>query len=285
MASTSNNSNGDLHHPLTVKLPKTGLFHFGFLWGLLPGGLVILLHTSMMWENFLDISMPLYMLDLFSVILPIQLLYFLLHFYLRPRLRFASSITSSISCNLLIIPLAHPFVLLADINMYEKSRIDWWNDWFIHFPELFKFFPAWFIVSILLTLLEVLLYIRSSKDREETAVVLPTESQTLNPEETMLNSAQVESKIVMIESIQQYKTIYRLTPEGVSEETIRKSFDELRESSANNLLKVHKSFMVAPDLIERIERDGRNYSLILKHISKGVPISRNKLEDVRALLL
>ena len=285
MASTSNNSNGDLHHPSPVQLPKTGLFQFGFMWGLVPAGLVILLHTSMMWESFLDISMPLYMLDLFSVILPIQLLYFLLHFYLRPRLHFLSGITSSISCNLLILPLAHPFILLANIRMYEKSRIDWWNDWFMHFPELFKFFPAWFIVSILLTLLEVLLYIRHSKDREELAVVLPTESQTLNPEETMLNSAQVESKIVMIESIQQYKTIYRLTPEGVSEETIRKSFDELRESSANNLLKVHKSFMVDPDLIERIERDGRNYSLILKHISKGVPISRNKLEDVRALLL
>ena len=285
MASTSNNSNGDFHHPSTVQLPKTGLFHFGFLWGLVPAGLVILLHTSMMWDNFLDIRMVLYILDLFSVILPIQLFYFLLHFYLRPRLRFASGITSSISCNLLILPLAHPFILLANIRIYEKSKIDWWNDWFMHFPELFKFLPVWFIVSILLTILEVLLYIRSNKDREGTAVVLPTESQTLNSEQTVLNSAQVESRIVMIESIQQYKTIYRLTPEGVSEEIIRKSFDELRESSANNLLKVHKSFMVAPDLIERIERDGRNYSLILKHISKGVPISRNKLEDVRALLL
>ena len=285
MGPNSKISPSDFQHLLEVKLPKKGLFHFGFLWGLVPAGLVILLHTSMMWDNFLDIRMVLYILDLFSVILPIQLFYFLLHFYLRPRLRFASGITSSISCNLLILPLAHPFILLADINMYEKSRIDWWNDWFMHFPELFKFFPAWFIVSILLTLLEVLLYIRSSKDREEIAVVLPTESQTLNSEQTVLNSAQVESRIVMIESIQQYKTIYRLTPEGVSEETIRKSFDELRESAANNLLKVHKSFMVDPDLIERIERDGRNYSLILKHISKGVPISRNKLEDVRALLL
>jgi DNA-binding LytR/AlgR family response regulator len=129
------------------------------------------------------------------------------------------------------------------------------------------------------------LYIRSRSNREETADVLPTEIQTLNPEPIVFSSAPVESRVVAIESIQQYKTIYRFTPEGLSQETLRKSFDELTESSANNLLKVHKSFMVTPDLIERIERDGRNYSLILKHISKPVPISRNKLEDVRAFLL
>ena len=207
MASTSNNSNGDLLHPSALKLPKTGLFYFGLLWVLVPAGLVILLHTSMMWDSVLDISMPLYILDLFSVILPVQLLYLFFHYYLRPWLSFASSISSSISCNLLILPLAHPFILLADINMHEKSRIDWWKDWFMHFPELFKFFPAWFIVSILLTLLETLLCINSCKDREDTAVVLLTESQTLVPEQTVLNSAQVESMNVLIKSTQQYKTI------------------------------------------------------------------------------
>jgi DNA-binding LytR/AlgR family response regulator len=89
----------------------------------------------------------------------------------------------------------------------------------------------------------------------------------------------------MIESIQQYKTIYRITPDGISEEIARKTFEELTVDAGNTLLLVHKSFMVAPDLIERIQRDGRDYSLVLKHIKKPIPISRNKLEDVRALLL
>ena len=88
----------------------------------------------------------------------------------------------------------------------------------------------------------------------------------------------------MIESIQQYKTISTLTPEGISEDVVRKSFVELAEESGNALLQVHKSFMVAPDLIERIEREGRNYNLTLQHIKKPVPVSRNKLEDVRAVL-
>ena len=285
MVQTSNNSKGDFQHPLKVKLPKKGLFHYGLLWGLVPTGLVILLHNSMMWDNFFDMSLALYMLDLFSVILPVQLFYFLLHFYLRPQLRFASDITSSLSCNLLTLPLAHPFVLLANTDMYESYSFDWWNDWFVLFPELFKFLPAWFIVSILLTLMEFILYIRSSKNGEETTYVLRTESQILIPEQTLSDSASDESRIVMIESIQQYKTIYSLTPEGLTQETLRKSFDELTESASNNLIKVHKSFMVAPDLIESIEREGRNYNLILQHISKPVPISRDKLKEVRALLL
>jgi len=88
----------------------------------------------------------------------------------------------------------------------------------------------------------------------------------------------------MIESTQQYKTIYSLTPEGISEETVRKSFADLSEYTEITLLQVHKSFMVAPDIIERIERDGRNYSLIVQHLAKPVPLSRNKLEDVRAIL-
>jgi len=165
--------------------------------------------------------------------------------------------------------------------MYEKSGIDWWKNWFIQFPELFEFFPAWFIVSIALTLLEVVLYMRSRQDTEEPAFVSPAESLILTEEQTALNSAPVKSRIVMIESIQQYKT----TPDGISEEIARKTFEELTVDAGNTLLLVHKSFMVAPDLIERIQRDGRDYSLVLKHIKKPIPISRNKLEDVRALLL
>ena len=179
----------------------------------------------------------------------------------------------------------HPFVLLANKDLYEKSGIDWWTNWFMQFPELFEFFPAWFIVSIALTLLEVVLYMRSRQDTEEPAFVSPAESLILTEEQTALNSAPVKSRIVMIESIQQYKTIYRLTPEGISEEIARKTFEELTVDAGNTLLLVHKSFMVAPDLIERIQRDGRDYSLVLKHIKKPIPISRNKLEDVRALLL
>jgi len=216
---------GALQQPLNLNLPKTGLFHFGFLWGLVPSGLVILLHTSIMWDDFLRISMALHILDLFSVILPIQLFYFFLHFYLRPRLRFSSGITNSISYNLLTLTIEHPFVLLANIEMYEKSKIDWWSDWFMLFTDVLKFFPAWFIVSILLTSLEALLYNRSRSNREETADVLPTEIQTLNPEPIVFSSAPVESRVVTIESIPQYKTIYRFTPEGLSQETLQKSFD------------------------------------------------------------
>jgi hypothetical protein len=141
MAPNSNNSNDDLQKPLPPNLPN----RIVSLWipvGLVPSGLVILLHTSIMWDDFLRISMVLHMLDLFSVILPIQLFYFLLHFYLRLRLRFSSDITNSISYNLLILPIAHPFVLLANIEMYESSKIDCWGDWFMLFPDVLKFFPA-----------------------------------------------------------------------------------------------------------------------------------------------
>ena len=148
--------------------------------------------------------------------------------------------------------------------MYEKSGIDWWKNWFMQFPELFEFFPAWFIVSIALTLLEVVLNMRvNSSDSAEFSSLLPTENLVHAEEQRALKAVQNESRIVLIESIQQYKTIYSLTPEGISEETVRKSFEELSEYTENTLLQVHKSFMVAPDIIERIERDGRNYSLIL----------------------
>jgi len=135
-----------------------------------------------------------------------------------------------------------------------------------------------------MTLLEVVLYMRSRQGFENTAIVSTTESLELSAEQTVLDSAPVESRIVMIESTQQYKTIYRLTSEGISEEIVRQSFKELTEGIADNLLKVHKSYMVATDLIERIERDGRDYYLILQHIAKPIPVGRNKLEEVRAVL-
>jgi len=278
MSSNSQYSTSYSRLSMKINLPKNGLFHFGFLWGLAPSVILIVIHTTLRWDIITDDNLTLYFLDLFRVLFPFQILYYLLHCFLRPRLKFATTIKGSFICNLLAILASRRFMQPDDI-------FTWWKDWFLHLADILQVFPAWFVISILLTLLEVVLYFRGRKDLELTDIVSPTESQTLNPEQTVLNSAPVESRIVMIESIQQYKTIYRLTPEGLSEDTIRKSFDELTKSSANNLLKVHKSFMVAPDLIERIERDGRNYSLILQHISKPVPISRNKLEYVRALLL
>ena len=125
---------------------------------------------------------------------------------------------------------------------------------------------------------------RSRTDKEILALVSQVESPILTDEMTALKSAQVEPRIVMIDSTQQYKTIYRLTSEGISEEIVRQSFKELTEGIADNLLKVHKSYMVATDLIERIERDGRDYYLILQHIAKPIPVGRNKLEEVRAVL-
>ena len=284
MTSNPLKSNGDQQLTLKINLPKTGLFHFGFLWGLTPTGLVLLLHISMMWDDFLDLSMAFYILDLFSVILPIQLFYFVFHFYLRPHLHFANGITGSLFCNLLTLAFAHPVILLANVEMYEKSGIDWWKNWFIQFHELFEFLPAWLIVSVLLTLLEVVLKMNSSNSAELSSVI-PAGNLLLAEEQTGLKPVSNESRIVLIESIQQYKTIYRNTANGISEEIARKTFEELTVDAGKTLLLVHKSFMVAPDLIERIQRDGRDYSLVLKHIKKPIPISRNKLEDVRALLL
>jgi len=168
--------------------------------------------------------------------------------------------------------------------MQPDDIFSWWKDWFLHLPDMLQLLPSWFVVSILMTLLEVVLYMRSRQGFENTAIVSTTESLELSAEQTVLDSAPVESRIVMIESTQQYKTIYRLTSEGISEEIVRQSFKELAEGIADNLLKVHKSYMVAADLIERIERDGRDYYLILQHIAKPIPVGRNKLEEVRAVL-
>jgi hypothetical protein len=168
--------------------------------------------------------------------------------------------------------------------MQPDDIFTWWKDWFLHSADMLQIFPSWFVISILLTLLEVVLYMRSRQDLEKTDIVSPAESPILTEEQTENKATPIESKIVLIESIQQYKTIHWLTPDGISEEIVRKTFEELTIDAGKTMLLVHKSYMVAPDLIERIERDGRNYSLILRHIKKPIPVSRNKLEEVRALL-
>gem|GEM_PF-2191790 len=56
MDSNPQNSNGDSRLPMKINLPKTGLFHFGILWGLTPTGLLLLLHISMMWDDFVDLA-------------------------------------------------------------------------------------------------------------------------------------------------------------------------------------------------------------------------------------
>jgi hypothetical protein len=262
---------------MKINLPKTGLFHFGFLWWLTPSVILILIHTTLRWSAIADETLTLYFLDLFRVLIPFQILYFLLHCFLRPRLKFATTIKGSFICNLLTILASRRFMQPDDI-------FTWWKDWFLHSADMLQIFPSWFVISILLTLLEVVLYMRSRQDLEKTDIVSPAESPILTEEQTGNKATPVESKIVLIESIQQYKTIYRLTPEGISEEIVRNTFEELTVDAGKTMLLVHKSFMVAPDLIERIERDGRNYSLILKHIKKPIPVSRNKLEEVRALL-
>ena len=277
MNSNHQNSNDVGKLSLNINLPKTGLFHFGFLWGLAPSIILILIHTTLRWRAISDETLTLYFLDLFRVLFPLQILYFLLHRILRPRQGFAATIKGSFICNLLAAIASRRFMQPDDI-------LTWWKNWFLHLPDTLQVFPSWFVICILLTLLEVILYLRSRQDTAEPAVVSPPASPTHNEEQTVLYSATKEPRIVMIESIQQYKTISTLTPEGISEDVVRKSFVELAEESGNALLQVHKSFMVAPDLIERIERNGRNYNLILKHIKKPVPVSRNKLEDVRAVL-
>ncbi|MBC8259156.1 MAG: LytTR family transcriptional regulator [SAR324 cluster bacterium] len=263
---------------MKIKLPKTGLFHFGLPWWLAPTIFLILIHTTLRWRVLSDGALTLYFLDIFRVLLPFQILYFLLHFYLRPQLSFATSIKGSLICNLLTVLAGRRFMLPDDI-------LSWWINWFQHFPDMLQVLPAWFVISIILTLLEVVLSMRNKLDSEMLVSATTVENLKFPEKQTDFNSASNESRILMVESIQQYKTIYRLSPDGVSEEIVRKSFEELSQDYGKSILQVHKSYMVAPDLIQRIERVERNNYLILQHIEKRIPVSRKKLEEVRALLL
>ena len=53
MNSNHQNSNDVGKLSLNINLPKTGLFHFGFLWGLAPSIILILIHTNWGGERFL----------------------------------------------------------------------------------------------------------------------------------------------------------------------------------------------------------------------------------------
>jgi len=264
-------------YPLIQSFPNTGLIHHGFPWWLFPSGFGMVQYINLKWEELWIESMSFLLLDIFFVLLPIQLFYLLIHNYIRPQLKFGTTFKGSFICNLLVLLLAHPFVLLqGNMEMYHESGEIWWLAWFIDFADVWEIIPVWCISSIALTLLEVVL---NKREETEDVEILATINKNNLP-----ISQSKSFGILMIESTQQYKTIYSLTKDGVQEEIVRKSFEELIEDSGKTLFQVHKSYMVAPEYIEKIKRDGRNSYLILQHLPKPVPVSRNKLKETRKLL-
>ena len=264
-------------YQLIRAFPNTGLIHHGFPWWLAPSGFSVVLYINLKWEELWLESMSYLLLDIFFILLPMQLFYFLIHSYFRPQLKIGTTFKGSFIYNLLVLLLAYPFVLLqGNMKMYEESDEIWWHAWVIDFAEVWEIIPVWCISSIALTLLEVVLNKREETDDAE---ILASINKNILP-----ISLSKPFGIMMIESIQQYKTMYSLTKEGVQKEIVRKSFEELIEDSGKALIQVHKSYMVAPEFIEKIERDGRNSYLILQHLPIPVPVSRNKLKETRKLL-
>lgn len=80
--------------------------------------------------------------------------------------------------------------------------------------------------------------------------------------------------IMYCQAFGNYTEVQCFTETGVQKYTLRQTLGEVEEKlPRKEFLKVHRSFTINPIYIERVERDKRNYSIVLR-TEENIPISR-----------
>lgn len=80
--------------------------------------------------------------------------------------------------------------------------------------------------------------------------------------------------LLLLESTDNYVTVFYMLENKLQRVLIRNSLKTLEnELKKNGIIRCHRSFMINPDGIEFMERDGKKFLLKLKNIERKIPVS------------
>ena len=80
--------------------------------------------------------------------------------------------------------------------------------------------------------------------------------------------------LLLLESTDNYVTVFYMLENKVQRILFRNTLKNLENELKNNgIIRCHRSFMINPDGIEFMERDGKKFLLKLKNIERKIPVS------------
>jgi LytTr DNA-binding domain len=94
-------------------------------------------------------------------------------------------------------------------------------------------------------------------------------------------------KLLFIESVGNYVTVWHLRNAKAHGKTIRNTIKNIEKQLENqeNILKVHRAFVINMKYIESVKGNSQGYRLRIKHTDREVNVARNYIKELRKGIL
>ncbi len=186
-------------------------------------------------------------------------------------------------------------VLIIFITIGNYSFIKYLNqDITWHLTGFLNMLYMTFVIGLFPTLLSgLLIQMRAIKNNESHAKDLNTHIVPTQNNNTFLRLASSNEKqilelsnqeILYFESMQNYVAVYFYQNQQIEKELIRNTLKNIELQVQNsNLLRCHRSFMVNPNQVEKVEGNAQGLKLKLRHLDDvQIPVSRKYIPEIRA---
>lgn len=125
--------------------------------------------------------------------------------------------------------------------------------------------------------------LRQEADRQSDRVEAPrdpiiTFTSEYHNEQLRLSS----SKVLFLESADNYVAIHFLDKDGLSKKLIRSSLSRIEEELKNfpNFLRCHRSFLINLDQVQYVKGNSKSLFVFLKHLKEPIPVARKKAREI-----
>ena len=93
-------------------------------------------------------------------------------------------------------------------------------------------------------------------------------------ENSKIKFSVLSSDILLLESTDNYVSVYYFIDKKVQRKLIRNSLKNMEQNlSENGMIRCHRSFMINSANIEFVQREGKKFNIKLKHLEKEIPVS------------
>lgn len=117
---------------------------------------------------------------------------------------------------------------------------------------------------------------KKTYSNEEKTIVIYSENKKNNIETT-------NQKLLFIESVGNYITVWYVKDDKTQSITIRNTLKNISKqiNGYDNIIKVHRAFIVNIKHIENIKGNSQGYKLKIKHLQRQISVSRNYINELR----
>ena len=163
---------------------------------------------------------------------------------------------------------------LIYILIYGNPIGNFFND--LVFSMKYTLMSIWLPYSFALL---VILY-RNHKTEIENLRSVQPKKQSANgmivfkDENSKIKFSVLSSDILLLESTDNYVSVYYFIDKKVQRKLIRNSLKNMEQNlSENGMIRCHRSFMINSANIEFVQCEGKKFNIKLKHLEKEIPVS------------